>query len=66
MHSKIKIILGPPGTGKTENLLRIVDQEIKDGTAPDRIAFVSFTTKATNEARDMHLVKDKWDLQNQR
>ena len=52
MHSKIKIILGPPGTGKTENLLRIVDQELKDGTAPDRIAFVSFTTKATNEARD--------------
>ena len=46
MHSKIKIILGPPGTGKTENLLRIVNQELKNGTAPDRIAFVSFTTKA--------------------
>ena len=57
MHSKIKIILGPPGTGKTENLLRIVDQELKNGTAPDRIAFVSFTTKATNEARDRAKVK---------
>ena len=60
MHSKIKIILGPPGTGKTENLLRIVDQELKDGTAPDRIAFVSFTTKATNEARDR--AKSKFNL----
>ena len=60
MHSKIKIILGPPGTGKTENLLRIVDQELKDGTAPDRIAFVSFTTKATNEARDR--AKAKFNL----
>ena len=45
----VNIILGPPGTGKTENLLRIVDQELKSGTPPDRIAFVSFTTKATNE-----------------
>ncbi len=48
----INIILGPPGTGKTENLLRIVDRELKNGTPPDRIAFVSFTTKATEEARD--------------
>ena len=57
---KINIILGPPGTGKTENLLRIVDRELKDGTAPDRIAFVSFTNAATNEARDR--AKDKFNL----
>jgi len=57
---KINIILGPPGTGKTENLLRIVDRELKDGTAPDRIAFVSFTNKATDEARDR--AKDKFNL----
>ena len=55
--AKINIILGPPGTGKTENLLRIVDRELKDGTPPDRIAFVSFTTKATNEARDRAKIK---------
>ena len=42
---KINIILGPPGTGKTENLLRIVDRELKDGTDPSAIAFVSFTQK---------------------
>ena len=41
--AKINIILGPPGTGKTENLLRIVDRELKDGTPPDRIAFVRAT-----------------------
>ena len=55
--TNINIILGPPGTGKTENLLRIVDRELKDGTPPDRIAFVSFTTKATNEARDRAKIK---------
>ena len=54
---KVNIILGPPGTGKTENLLRIVDRELKNGTPPDRIAFVSFTTKATNEARDRAKIK---------
>ena len=56
----VNIILGPPGTGKTENLLRIVDRELKDGTAPDRIAFVSFTNKATDEARDR--AKTKFNL----
>ena len=45
---EVNIILGPPGTGKTENLLRIVDRELKDGTDPSAIAFVSFTTKATD------------------
>ena len=53
----VNIILGPPGTGKTENLLRIVDREIKEGTDPSAIAFVSFTTKATDEARDRAKLK---------
>ena len=54
---KINIILGPPGTGKTENLLRIVDRELKEGMDPAAIAFVSFTTKATDEARDRAKIK---------
>ena len=49
---KTKIILGPPGTGKTHNLLKLVEQELARGTPPDRIAFVAFTKKAANEARD--------------
>ena len=54
---EVNIILGPPGTGKTENLLRIVDREIKAGTDPSAIAFVSFTTKATDEARSRAKLK---------
>ena len=60
---KINIILGPPGTGKTENLLRIVDRELKNKTADsNEIGFFSFTTKATNEARDR--AKAKFSLTN--
>ena len=43
---KTKIILGPPGTGKTHNLLNLVEKELAKGTPPDRIAFVAFTKKA--------------------
>ena len=57
---EINIILGPPGTGKTHNLLNLVEKELANGTPPDRIAFVSFTTKATNEARDR--AKTKFNL----
>ena len=57
---EINIILGPPGTGKTHNLLNLVEKELANGTPPDRIAFVSFTTKATNEARDR--AKAKFNL----
>ena len=57
----INIILGPPGTGKTENLLRIVDRELKEKpAASEHIGFFSFTRKATNEARDR--AKAKFNL----
>lgn len=46
------IILGPPGTGKTRRLLDILDQELATGTRPDRVAFLSFTKKAVETARD--------------
>lgn len=45
-----EIILGPPGTGKTTNLLGIVDEELAKQTPPDRIGYVSFTKRAAEEA----------------
>jgi DNA helicase-2/ATP-dependent DNA helicase PcrA len=52
MAGEPTIYLGPPGTGKTTTLLGVVDEELARGTEPERIAFISFTTKAANEARD--------------
>ena len=60
---KTKIILGPPGTGKTHNLLKLVEQELALGTPPDRIAFVAFTKKAANEARNRAMKKFKLEEQ---
>ena len=46
-----KIILGPPGTGKTEYLLRKVEAQLEAGIRPDRIGYFAYTVKAANEAR---------------
>jgi len=46
-----KIILGPPGTGKTEYLLRKVEAQLEAGIKPDRIGYFAYTVKAANEAR---------------
>lgn len=54
---------GPPGTGKTYTLLGVMEQELKK-TAPDRIAFLTFTVAARKVAinrvleRFPHLTKD--------
>lgn len=45
-----EIVIGPPGTGKTTTLLQIVDDELTSGTPPDRIAYLSFTRRAADEA----------------
>jgi DNA helicase-2/ATP-dependent DNA helicase PcrA len=45
-----EIILGPPGCGKTTSLLDIVDAELARGVAPERIAYLSFTRRAAEEA----------------
>lgn len=46
------IVFGPPGTGKTTHLINRVREELERGTEPERIAYVSFTRTAANEARD--------------
>ena len=52
-----KIILGPPGTGKTEYLLRRVEEELTNDIQPQEIGYFSYTKKAAREARDRALVK---------
>lgn len=52
-----KIILGPPGTGKTTTLLNLIDQYLVKGIPPNKLCFISFTKKATEEARDRAKVR---------
>ena len=49
--ARTTVLLGPPGTGKTTTLIGEVERELAAGTKPERIGYVSFTNKATNEAR---------------
>ena len=51
----VRKILGPPGTGKTTNLLKYVKTFLKLGTPIDKIGYFAFTTKAANEAVDRML-----------
>tara|TARA_R110002020_G_scaffold260793_1_gene475103 strand:+ start:113 stop:1729 length:1617 start_codon:yes stop_codon:yes gene_type:complete len=51
MHRKI--VIGPPGTGKTTFLKTKVEDLIKSGTcAPNEIGYFSFTVRAAEEIRD--------------
>jgi len=45
-------ILGPPGTGKTNRLMDIVNDYLERGYRPSEIIFTSFTRAACNEAMD--------------
>lgn len=45
-----KLILGPPGCGKTYTLIEIVRKALDSGTRPEQIGFLSFTRKAVQEA----------------
>ena len=52
-----KIILGPPGTGKTEYLLRRVEDELANDIKPQEIGYFSYTKKAAREAKDRAIIK---------
>ena len=44
--------IGPPGTGKTESLIRKVEDKMREGIDPEEIAYISFTNIAADEAKN--------------
>lgn len=56
-NKEVTLILGPPGTGKTTKLLGLVETFMEQGISPNRIAYVSFTRKAANEAVERAMKK---------
>lgn len=44
------VVIGPPGTGKTENSILVASGWFKSGAAPDGVAYLSFTNAAADEA----------------
>lgn len=63
MSATRQIILGAPGCGKTTRLLQIMDDLMKQGVRPERIAFVSFTRKAAHEAAERAMKKFSFNKQ---
>ena len=47
-----RLLLGPPGCGKTYTLIERIRTAFADGVRPEQIAFVSFTRKAIQEATE--------------
>ena len=57
MTIRPELVLGPPGTGKTTTMIDIVDEELANGAHPSRIAYLSFTRRAAEEAISRACVK---------
>jgi DNA helicase-2/ATP-dependent DNA helicase PcrA len=50
--SRIRVVLGPPGTGKTTFIMGEIDKLLHAGVDPSEIGFYSFTRAACNEAKE--------------
>ena len=48
----VRVVIGPPGTGKTTRLLRDIGELLDQGCSPENIAFLSFSRSAVREARE--------------
>ena len=51
-HHKSYKIFGPPGTGKTTTLIKMVEAAIRNDVEPQDIAFISFSNAAANVAKE--------------
>jgi len=56
----VNILLGPPGTGKTETSIRTVEKFLSQGVPPDRIGYFAFTRRANIEAK--HRAMERFNL----
>jgi superfamily I DNA/RNA helicase len=56
----VKLIFGSPGTGKTDYLLRVLEDLLKT-YEPEEIAFVSFTREGANQGKQRAI--DKFNFQ---
>jgi superfamily I DNA/RNA helicase len=50
LNANTRIIVGPPGTGKTRRLIELATEVIRGGCPPEHVGYISFTRQAVREA----------------